>query len=443
MNSPFVKYLSKYGVIGRWPLESSAVDGVDMVVVIPVLQEEKTLPATLASLEKNDDSALDRTLVICVVNNRPVQEVGEAVVRENRSTIEWLSQRIGKGKLRLAYVDACSPGKELPSGQGVGLARKIGMDWAVKIMMNQAPNRGIICSLDADTRVESNYLSVIRDLFDRKRLWAAVTDYAHPMSSSAIILYELFLRYHSIGLRFAKSPYSFHAIGSTMVCRMKAYVAVSGMPCRLAGEDFYFLQKLAKTGGVSRINETVVIPSPRESRRTPFGTGMAIAAGGEHSSQKLLVYHPKIYSILSRWLEIAGAFLDYSATELLEQAERIEPELAAYLRHISFEEVWKRICANSSLSETRKAQFHGWFDGLKTLKLIHWLQEHGYPMHPMGDSYHTLLSDFQHREILVSMPPDCLEQFPCQQRFLEKIRVLDRSLYRWPRDTATDPFDLD
>ena len=35
-----------------------------------------------------------------------------------------------------------------------------------------------------------------------------------------------------------------------MTCTAKSYVATGGMNRRMAGEDFYFLQKLAKTDGV-------------------------------------------------------------------------------------------------------------------------------------------------------------------------------------------------
>ena len=64
--------------------------------------------------------------------------------------------------------------------------------------------------------------------------------------TKAIICYEIFLRYYVLGLKFAKSDYAFHTIGSTMLCTPDAYVKVEGMNKRKAAEDFYFLEKLAK-----------------------------------------------------------------------------------------------------------------------------------------------------------------------------------------------------
>jgi len=139
-------------------------------------------------------------------------------------------------------------------------------------------SRPLLLSLDADTRVEPNYLESVRAHFADPYAWAAVIAYAHPIEGTpeeqaAIASYEILLRYHVLGLRWAGSPYAFPSIGSTIVCRAEAYVAVSGMNRRRGGEDFYFLQQLAKTGGVGFINTTTVRPSGRPSSRVPFGTG--------------------------------------------------------------------------------------------------------------------------------------------------------------------------
>ncbi len=67
-------------------------------------------------------------------------------------------------------------------------------------------------------------------------------------------LYELSLRYYVAGMKFARSPYAFHTIGSSMAVSPVHYARVRGFPKREAGEDFYLLNKLAKLGSVLELD---------------------------------------------------------------------------------------------------------------------------------------------------------------------------------------------
>ena len=163
-------------------------------------------------------------------------------------------RQIAGSDLRLAFIDASSPGLEIPDRDGgVGTARKIGMDAALRILDARAAGGGVICCLDADTLVEENYLSAFRSYFAGTGDPAAVSAYAHqkpddPLLLAAICCYEIFLRSYVIGLSYAGSPYAFHSIGSTMACTADGYTGVRGMNRRRAAEDFHFLNKLAKIG---------------------------------------------------------------------------------------------------------------------------------------------------------------------------------------------------
>ena len=51
-------------------------------------------------------------------------------------------------------------GYEIPQNTGgVGMARKIGMDMALRLLKKSSTPRNLILSLDADTLVQNNYLS--------------------------------------------------------------------------------------------------------------------------------------------------------------------------------------------------------------------------------------------------------------------------------------------
>src|SRR5690606_34259480 len=104
--------------------------------------------------------------------------------------------------------------------------------------------------------------------------------------------------YHARGLAWCGSPYAFHTIGSTMACTARAYAPVAGMPKRTAGEDFYFLDKLAKAGPIEPMNGTVVQCSPRASHRVPFGTGRRMSQLLSIPDDSICGYHPASYRAL-------------------------------------------------------------------------------------------------------------------------------------------------
>ena len=226
--------------------------------------------------------------MICVVNNHRPPLAADAEIRDNQETLRHSAcpcfqtsrhirilpdgiredlRQIAGSDLRLAFIDASSPGLEIPDRDGgVGTARKIGMDAALQIVDARAAGGGVICCLDADTLVEENYLSAFWTYFTRTGDPAAVSAYAHqkpddPELLAAICCYEIFLRSYVIGLSYAGSPYAFHSIGSTMACTAEGYTDVRGMNRRGAAEDFHFLNKLAKIGKIGTITETTVFPS--------------------------------------------------------------------------------------------------------------------------------------------------------------------------------------
>ncbi|MCH7959917.1 MAG: hypothetical protein IID08_07295 [Candidatus Hydrogenedentes bacterium] len=430
MSTNLDRYLEKRADLARWPLHAGNVQGLDTVVIVPVYAERETLPATLDSLACNLQTNLDTTLILCVVNNT-VQSAPDAV-RENADTLARLDQAVTGDSpwpaLRMGYLDASSPGNELPEGEGVGTARKLGMDWAVSVFRDAAMAAGVLISLDADTRVETGYLSTIKAHFQISDTWAAVVDYAHPIDGTpeqqeAILAYELYLRYHVLGLQHAGSRYAFHTIGSTIACTAQAYVAVSGMNRRTAGEDFYFLQELAKTGRVDRIRGTVVHPSPRPSDRVPFGTGPKVNTFMEDPESAYTVYHPEVYTILQKWLALAGSGFHTPPNQLLDAAREIAPELGQFLEQERFVEVIEKLRDHAPDDATFLRQFHRWFDALKTLRLIHHLRDTSHPSQDLFRSIETLLHETDRTEKAATDMDDRPD--PAARRaLLERLRTL-------------------
>ncbi|MCD6486076.1 MAG: hypothetical protein J7K35_01940 [Syntrophobacterales bacterium] len=434
------KYLANYSVGDRWNIVSGSFDGIDNVVVIPALAESGHIFKTLASLSKNQDTELARTLVICVINNTGVDNLPADEFADNQYILKMLDNResppvlfnsVRQSGLRIAYVDASSPGLEMPDKiAGVGLARKIGMDLALGIFNYEKNCPKLLFSLDADTLVEHNYLSAVRDSFEKENVASSVIAFTHQDAASAdeqaaICCYETFLRYYVLGLRWAGSPCAFHSVGSTMVCTAEGYAVVRGMNKRRAGEDFYFLDKLAKIGRMGRINTTTVHPSSRQSRRVPFGTGKRIISftGGEGIDYS--IYNSHSFVVIKEWLEYISSCRDMDSGTILAHAESIHPSLGSFLRVNHFGETWRRIAENSGDCAHLCSHFFRWFDGFKTFKLIRHLTNNGFPPMNMFTALRHLM-EMTGNALPVEIEPDSIPPLRDRMKILDYLRELDR-----------------
>ncbi|MBW6509184.1 MAG: hypothetical protein K0A94_06505 [Desulfuromonadales bacterium] len=370
MQRQLKKYLDNRAALAPWRLAGSSTSTVDAALVIPALAEADSLPATLQSLATNDPDLLKRTLVIVVVNQR--QDVSATLRRNNERTLSWLASQ-PCSPLQLNWIDAASTAFELPPGQGVGLARKIGFDAALeRLNWNNGP---FLISLDADTLVDPDYLTALFRHFATAQQPGAVLPFRHQAATDlveeeAIRAYELYLRSYRFGLETAGSPYAYHSIGSAFACRAQGYIAAGGMNRRLAGEDFYFLQQLNKVGGVAALQGTLVHPASRCSERVPFGTGRIVAQSRQGTRPAYRLVTAQAFAQLQEWLGMVAAQPNGTADDLLKRAQQISRELAAFLVERDFSTSWVRLQRNHASSTQRLRAFHHWFDALRTRQLL-------------------------------------------------------------------------
>lgn len=439
-------YLEKY-LLNGWQVETAEKKKYNNIVVIPAIKEHENIIRLLHSLTENDPIYFKDTLFLFVINNPKNSDV--EIKRENQLTIEYLrsiinknnddllSQKIYNSGLSIGIVDASSGGYELPEKDaGVGLARKIGMDLSLTLFDYNNNFKKIIICLDADCTVEKNYLKVIVDSFNKKNLKAACINYQHLLPERveekfAIVCYEIFLRYYVVGLKYAKSPYAFQTIGSTMVCDSESYCKAGGMNKRKAAEDFYFLQKLAKITDIHEIKDTTVYPSSRASWRVPFGTGQRINRFLSNlktysASSEYLLYDPRCFDILKQWLEIFNSSKIENEEYYIIEAEKIHQRLKEFLLMNSFDISWKKILLNSKNEEQIRKQKQIWFDGFRTMKLIHYLRDTDFPPINMFDAVEQLLimSGFKN-DFAALRPKGMNESVPSletQLKYLEGLR---------------------
>ncbi|MBL1214396.1 MAG: hypothetical protein HND52_13650 [Ignavibacteriae bacterium] len=393
-----IKYLNK-NTSSKWKIELPTTGLFKLIIVIPAINEYENLEPLLKSLIDNDSNDFSKTLFLFVINNLASSD--ESVKENNAKSLSLLSNIINKQKIKseklnspekelnIALIDASSKGNELPEKDGgVGLARKMGMDAALNLFDYKSPGKNIIGCLDADCRVSNNYISEIFKNFNTNNLSAAHVNFTHPVrghdkEKAAIICYEIFLRYYLLGLKTADSPYAFFTIGSTMFCDVESYVKIGGMNKRKAAEDFYFMEKLAKITKIEVIENAWVYPSGRGSWRVPFGTGQRVNRFLEGTHEEYTLYSIKSFLVLKDWLKIFMNGEVLKADEYLNEAKKIKKELHQFLIKNNFEKSWNKILANSQNEKQINKQKIIWFDGFRTLKLIHYLRDTCFKNEPM------------------------------------------------------------
>lgn len=375
-------YLERRGVKGPWSLDLPGEDLFSGAIIIPALAESDYIPGLIESLEADRTLPQSGMVVVFVVNNREDASSGEK--QDNLAAISYLRKARQKLHFPVAIVDASSEGLSLPARDGgVGLGRKLGHDLILQ-RLDFSCRDPLLISLDADTWVEPGYAGAVIEHFKESTSGGAAIPFSHrraptAVEQEAIDRYELFLRCYVAGLEYAGSPYAFHTVGSAMACRASAYIRCGGMNRKRAGEDFYFLQSLAKTGGVGKVSGTAVFPSPRRSHRVPFGTGRAIGALLDNEADAVLFYRPQCYFLLREWLSLAAGFCSSRSPYRAEEVVRISPYLHGFLEEQGFQAAWERfLLHNRDEGRLRKA-FHDWFDAFRTMKFFHFLSDGPHP----------------------------------------------------------------
>lgn len=354
-------------------------------LVVPVRAED---PGFCAGYEQALRSAQTRTLLIVVVNARETDE--GPVLEQNARTLRALElganavSGLAPGLNLLEYplydvllVDRSGPGCTLPDRQGVGLARRIGSDLALRAIRQGTVEGPWIYFSDADAELPADHFRA------RSRLPHAVRGLTFPFVheldegtpvglATATAGYELSLRYYVLGLEWARSPYAFHALGSAMAVHASGYAEVRGVPRRLAGEDFYLLGKLAKVGPIARPRTAPVRIRARRSDRVPFGTGPAVL---RLEQDELALYPPYVFRALAAWLERLDAFAEAPDALLLEAPLDLPPAVRraaeGALEAAGAVVACGQAARSTSAGAPLRRRLHTWFDSLRTLRFIH------------------------------------------------------------------------
>ena len=365
----------------------------DVVVVVPVCAESAAFVDGYRAAARH----AGRLLVIAVINGRVGAD--ESVHALNAECARHLTSRfslreLGHGGLlghdasmSLLVVDRFTPHRRFPARQGVGLARKIGADIALELIVAGRVRHPFVAMTDADTRLPENYFGRLAEL--DPECSAAMFPFWHEPSGQreidrATALYEIRLRYIQRGLQWAQSPYAFHSVGSTMVVHALRYAQVRGVPLRQAAEDFYLLGKLSKIRPLARLEGAPLLIRSRLSDRVPFGTGAE--TGRLARCDQLTLYHPDCFATVRDVMRRLQSLSERRRVAGNEWLAHLSPPVERFLESQGALVAWPQLSQQAPHPRARLRRFHDWFDGFRTLKLIHHVRDRVAPSLPWQDA---------------------------------------------------------
>ena len=367
-------YLNKqpdlYSHIGPKPRKDTG-----FIVVVPCYDEPDIL-SCLNSLKqcKSPDKSVEVIVVINASEDAP-DNILEINAKSFAEVETW-----ARKNYHSSFSTHCIREEKLPARYaGPGLARKIGMDEACSRFYQIKQENGIICSLDADSLCDENYFTELEKLMKLKPETGAGSIYfEHPLEGqeyppevyAAASLYELNMRYFYQALRSTGFPYAQHSLGSAFFVTANTYARAGGMNRRIAGEDFYFLQKLIPNSRFQYLTTTRVIPSSRPSTRVLFGTGPWIRRFQRGELKTYLTYD--FHAFLDINLFIAQIPIWYNKDYGTEKEwyKTLPDPLKNFFDENELLHKLEEIRMNTSGQDSFMKRFFAWFNGLRIIRFM-------------------------------------------------------------------------
>ncbi len=396
-------------------------DELKAIIVIPSFNEPDLLDA-IRSLQQCNLS--NGWIEILTVLNSPLS--ADALITDlHRLQYESIQKLSKESSLANIRVHSLKPIQLPDKIAGVGLARKIGMDEAVR-RFEFLGKDGIIFNFDADCLCSPDYISQVLDYFGNHLEIDAVSigfhhrwDHLDEQQKQAIILYELHLRCYIGFQKWNSYPFAYQTLGSCFAVRSKAYQAQGGMNKRKAGEDFYFLHKLSIIGKLGELNKILVLPSGRISNRVPFGTGK-----GVHDiiySEKLFrTYNPDAISEFCHFMiQARNSYDDFKSGKSFK-AKVSSNSLLEFLILHSFEEALDLTLQNCSDSRSFQKRVSKWFDPFRLMKYLHFARESEFPDMEVLEVANLLVKKYHPKEMVFDQSAESLLNMLIAIAYVEK-----------------------
>ncbi|MBQ6237837.1 MAG: hypothetical protein IJK07_06435 [Bacteroidales bacterium] len=337
-------------------------------VAVPMLAELENIQVLIDLFRRQ--TFKDFSLYFCVNNPDGWADSDDPTQRQmyadNQSTLEYLRElQLSSIDFKIVVLDFSSPGRGWKG-------RKRGVGWARKELFAaidaDCGDDELVVSLDADTVFAETYLeSVLCTMNSHPECNALCVPYYHPLSGNeqqdrAMLRYEIYMRHYLLSLLESDNLYAFTALGSAMVFPLWAYRRVGGITPLQGGEDFYLMQKFAKTGRVLLSCNEIVRPQGRPSLRVPFGTGPAIAKGLDSMDSTYPLYPAEGFRSVA---ETFALFPDLYEKD-------IETPMSDFLRQqLKTDDLWQPLRKNF---KTRDLFVHACQERVDGLRILQYLK---------------------------------------------------------------------
>lgn len=391
--APFAERYIQNNVVYPAFIRGIVPENLSVIVMIPCLNEPEIL-RTLESLWNCEPIESFCEVIVTVNNSESATSTIKNFNQQTYQNLQAWKKENDRPNLILHPIYATDVN---PKFAGAGMARKIGMDEAIRRFNAINKPTGIIASLDADCLISVNYLLRIEAVFKvNKSCFASTINFRHRIEEmddlkqrQGIQLYEDYLHYYKNAMEFSGYPHSIYTIGSAFAVRAEAYVKQGGMNRRQAGEDFYFLHKLTKLGTITEINDAFVYPSARVSDRVPFGTGASITKWMNNAEDLALTYNFSAFLDLKKLFDVVDSL--FSLTENPDKLLTSLPDsVREYLPTIKFNDKLTEIKQNSSSLTSFRKRFFQFFDAFIILRFLNLAHEKYYERQELSEAMKQL-----------------------------------------------------
>lgn len=395
-----------------------------MIYVAMPAMDEADLAESLLRL--NEQSLLPQGVAVCINQPQSYYQDGvpdhRRICEVNRRVHDQLQSLKAEGRFSfpLYIIDRFSETQAWDAKNfGVGMARKTAMDFISH--RADVVDADVLVCMDADTVYPPDYLRHIGEQFVAfPQAQAMANPYYHLVDevtdevAAAMLHYEVYMRAYALNLRLTQHPYAFTAVGSSMACTCGIYRKTGGITPFKSGEDFYFLQKLAKTTQIITHSHSLSHPAARLSSRVFFGTGPALQKGLQGQWASHPIYPCALFESLQKIYASLPALFD---TETPGEEMR-------YWNQAFGEGWWKPIKQNSG---GRRAQFvHACTEKIDALRSLQFLKA----SYAQNDR-----TDWQNlQDLMDGCEAHLAAEMPAKPAFCRKRRVVslcDLTLQDW------------
>lgn len=351
-----------------------------IIVVIPS-HAEPQLKQAILSLSNAKRPSVAVELIVVLNHAQNAEETTVQLHLEQYEELLTLSKHISDEQFQMI---APKPVNIHPRKAGVGYARKLGMDEALRRFAMHHIFKGIIVNFDADCLCHEDYFIEIENYFSRPEHKHCVSiGFEHRIESQerfldkGIVDYELHLRYYIQAQRWIQYPFAYHTLGSCFAVEADAYARQGGMNSRQAGEDFYFMHKFSVIDALGTIPKALVFPSGRISDRVPFGTGRAMIKFQEQRVQ--MSYSLEAILIFGQFLNTLRSSIEMDPSEWKMKLAEEFPILQSSLSDQGMWEALNQFRKNTSSNAMLLKKITAWLNPFVLMKYLHDARVMGFP----------------------------------------------------------------